>query len=42
MNRARFTAALDARWKVAQLPLRFRLNILLWFVHIFFKRLTSL
>ena len=35
-------AALEARWNVAQLPLRFRENILLWFVQSFFKRPTSL
>jgi hypothetical protein len=29
MNRARLTASLAARWKAAQLPLRFRENILL-------------
>jgi hypothetical protein len=42
MNRARFTATLEARWKAAQLPLRLRENILLWLVQSFFNNPTSL
>ena len=42
MNRARFTASLAARWNAAQLPLRLRENILLWFVQSFFSSPTSL
>ena len=42
MNRARFTAALAARWKAAQLPLRLRENILFWLVHSFLSRPMSL
>ena len=42
MKRARLTASLEARWNAAQLPLRFRENILLWFVQSFFRRPMSL
>src|SRR4051794_8601670 len=42
MNRARLTASLTARWKAAQLPLRFRLNSLPWLVQSFFSVLKSL
>lgn len=42
MNLARLIAALEARWKAAQLPLRLRENILLWFVQSLFKRPMSL
>ena len=42
MKRARLTASFTARWKAAQLPLRLRLKILPWLVHIFFRPATSL
>jgi hypothetical protein len=42
MNLARLTAALEARWKAAQLPLRFREKILFWLVQSFLSRPTSL
>jgi hypothetical protein len=42
MYRARLMAALDARWKAAQFPLRFRENILLWLVQSFLSNPTSL
>ena len=38
----RLTAALEARWNAAQLPLRLRENILFWLVHSFLRRPTSL
>jgi hypothetical protein len=42
MKRARLTAALEALWNAAQLPLRLRENILLWLVQSFFSKPMSL